>query len=479
MLLDTVELEFGTTYDAVIGWETGDADNHSLVVGLADANQAIHFADKSAIGTDWDVSADSHPSVYIHSDTTPAADYLKMYHDGTNAIFKVAGGTIYIETTPTNPAQSGIVRIANNTYAVVARNNGADGDVSTWKVNASDQIEAGTDVTLGSNNLITTGYISIGSTVADSGGIRIPNNTYLALARNQGDDGNINMWKVNASDVIEAGASVDLGANNLTTTGYIAVGTTPAAAGTLRLPNDTYITTRNQAGGADINMVKVDASDHVLFGASVGATTFAGTVSMADQKLDFTTGYIEFGTTPADAGEIRQENNVGIWSSRNQGDDGNVVGWKVNAEDDYEAAADVNLGANKLYGGTAANADLELNGTTNVTVLTSYIVAKNMLDCTQDSLAVRVKAGSIGDSETNQTDLNGEVGIDSTNERWYFRYGAAWHYCAITAGIQVPAEEVVCPKCHKVMKVGDALITEVDRVMEDGALHAVWKHAKC
>ena len=368
--------------------------------------------------------------------------------------------------------------IINDTF-VVGRNNADDGDVNVWKVNASDQIELGADLNAGVQNVITTGYVSIGATVADSGGIRIPNNTYLALARNAANGANVSMWKVNASDQIEAGATVTLGSNNLITTGYVSIGTNPAAAGTVRLPNATYLVARNAANNADINMVEVDASDHVLFGVSVGATTFAGTVSMADQKVDFTTGYAEFGTTPASAGAIRQENDVVVWAARNAGDDGDISGWKINAEDDYEAAADVNLGGNKLYGGTAANVDLELNGTTNGTVATAYIVAKNMLDCTQDSIAIRLKAGSIGDAETNQTDIDGELGIDSSGGRLYFRYGAAWHYCAITAGVQVPAGETACPKCHKAMKVGDALVTEVDRVMEDGALHAVWKHAKC
>jgi hypothetical protein len=94
VVLDGVEIEFGTGYDAVIGWETGDASNHTLVLGLADANQAIHIADKSAIGTDWDVIADTHPSVYIHSDTTPATDYLKLWHDGTDGFVDSEGGTL-------------------------------------------------------------------------------------------------------------------------------------------------------------------------------------------------------------------------------------------------------------------------------------------------------------------------------------------------------------------------------------------------
>ncbi len=94
VLNDSLEIEFGTTYDAVIGWQVGDADNETLVIGLADANQALHIADKSAIGTNWNVAADTHPSLYIHSDTTPATDYLWMWHDGTTGNIHSIGGNL-------------------------------------------------------------------------------------------------------------------------------------------------------------------------------------------------------------------------------------------------------------------------------------------------------------------------------------------------------------------------------------------------
>ena len=326
----------------------------------------------------------------------------------------------------------------------------------------------------------------------------LANQVYF-LGRNAAATADINMIKINASDLVEFGANLaatTLGATltaaaqqisfstgNITFSGagYVAIGVTPAAAGAgLRVPNNTYaVYARNAANLADVSAIKINASDLVEFGASLAATTMAGQLSMAGQALDFTTGYIEFGTSPAAAGALRQENNVGIWSARNQAGAGDVVGWKVNAENDYEAAADVNLGGNSLLGGTAANADLNLVATSHATKTTSYIIPGQMIDATVNSLAVRVKAGAIGDAETAQTDLNGEVGIDGTNGRWYFRYGAAWHYCAITAGVQIPKEELNCPKCGKLMKIGDRVEATIDEAMSDGALHALWCHAKC
>jgi hypothetical protein len=377
-------------------------------------------------------------------------------------------------------ADSGGIRIPNDTVAVVARNAGDDGNVNMWKVNASDQIEAGADVNMSTNGLISTGYISVGASPADAGGIRIPNNTYLALARNQAGGGNINMWKVNASDDLEAGADVDLGSNNLFTTGYVSIGSTVADSGGIRIPNDTYLAlARNNGDDGNVSLIKANASDLIEFGASLAATTFAGTVSMADQAIDFTTGYIEFGTTPAASGDIRQENNTVLWAARNAGDDGDISGWKVNAEDDYEAAADVNLGGNKLYGGTAANADLDLNATTNGTETTSYIIARQMLDCTVGMVATLVKAGAVGDAETNQTDINGLMAIDSTNHRFYFRYGDAWHYCSQDAGFAFPEWERNCPICGNAIEVGDSVVGVIDSIQEDGARHGVYCHASC
>ena len=91
---DGVDCSLGTGGDVLIRWSTGDADNHSLVIGLGDSNQGVHITDKTAIATDWDVPATTHPNVYIHSNTTPPDDYLRLGgHDGTTAYIDNVGGT--------------------------------------------------------------------------------------------------------------------------------------------------------------------------------------------------------------------------------------------------------------------------------------------------------------------------------------------------------------------------------------------------
>jgi hypothetical protein len=92
---DDVRLKFGGRSDAQLVWSTVDADNHSLVLALGDASQALHVTDVGAVATDWNVSADTHPTLYVHSNTAPATDYLKIGgHDGTSATIDLVGGTV-------------------------------------------------------------------------------------------------------------------------------------------------------------------------------------------------------------------------------------------------------------------------------------------------------------------------------------------------------------------------------------------------
>lgn len=81
---DDVQLSFGTSDDASFTWSTGDASNHALVLGLGDLNTVLHLAALADIATDWILTAETEPALYIHSTTTPATDYLKIgVHSGT------------------------------------------------------------------------------------------------------------------------------------------------------------------------------------------------------------------------------------------------------------------------------------------------------------------------------------------------------------------------------------------------------------
>jgi hypothetical protein len=93
---DDGELQLGAAAggDVNILWSDADASNHALVVALDDTAQQAHVTDKAAKATDWARSAGTHPELAIHSNTTPATDYLSFgNHDGTNASIDMVGGT--------------------------------------------------------------------------------------------------------------------------------------------------------------------------------------------------------------------------------------------------------------------------------------------------------------------------------------------------------------------------------------------------
>ena len=55
--------------------------------------RALHIASAGDAETDWNLANPTDPAVYLHSETTPATDYLRMDHDGTTADIDVVGGT--------------------------------------------------------------------------------------------------------------------------------------------------------------------------------------------------------------------------------------------------------------------------------------------------------------------------------------------------------------------------------------------------
>jgi len=74
-------------------WVVGDESNPTLALLVDNVSRALHIAEATDAQTDWAVSADTNPSVYIHSATNPATEYIKMYHDTTDANIDCVGAT--------------------------------------------------------------------------------------------------------------------------------------------------------------------------------------------------------------------------------------------------------------------------------------------------------------------------------------------------------------------------------------------------
>uniref|UniRef100_A0A6M3LIW0 Uncharacterized protein n=1 Tax=viral metagenome TaxID=1070528 RepID=A0A6M3LIW0_9ZZZZ len=65
----------------------------TLALALDATTRQLHICEIADAGTDWARTASSHPELCIHSATTPATMYLKMYHDATNAYIDAVGAT--------------------------------------------------------------------------------------------------------------------------------------------------------------------------------------------------------------------------------------------------------------------------------------------------------------------------------------------------------------------------------------------------
>lgn len=93
-------------------------------------------------------------------------------------------------------------------------------------------------------------------------------------------------------------------------------------------------------------------------------------------------------------------------------------------------------------------------------------------------IITRVESGGVSDGSYGHN-LNGALAVDQSNHRIYSREGGAWRYAATSAGFQVPEHERLCPACGGPLLPGEDLIGVGDREMSDGALHGLWKHARC
>ena len=72
----------------------GDESNPTYAIALDDTSKSVHICGITDVNTDWNVSAGTYPDVYIHSITTPATDYLKLYHTGSYGCIDSVGGDL-------------------------------------------------------------------------------------------------------------------------------------------------------------------------------------------------------------------------------------------------------------------------------------------------------------------------------------------------------------------------------------------------
>lgn len=279
-----------------------------------------------------------------------------------------AGGLTMFPSS--NPATSGVIRLTNNT-GMWSRNASNTNNINLITSDASDHIVIGigsgsstnyyntatagshifqvnavdeytfnaTNALFSTNNIITDGYIALSTTApATSGAIRLANAASI-VGRNSlnnadyplifagsdnyvtiGDSnnggiklnsavGNQIKFQHNSSDsYVFSNSQADFKANNIITTGFMSVGgSTPAASGAIRLPNNTTINARNAANSADVNVIQCTGSNNIIVGditnppeLSLECTTDIGfyigsstrRAQMDTAKMDFKTLYL-------------------------------------------------------------------------------------------------------------------------------------------------------------------------------------------
>ncbi|MBL7078032.1 MerR family DNA-binding transcriptional regulator, partial [Candidatus Shapirobacteria bacterium] len=96
-LNDDVELQLGSSFDALLVWETNDGaggftDYLSMVISAS-----LNWVVSADNNIDWGHSSATNPTLYIQSaDETSTAEYLRLYHDGTNAHLGSGAGDIIL-----------------------------------------------------------------------------------------------------------------------------------------------------------------------------------------------------------------------------------------------------------------------------------------------------------------------------------------------------------------------------------------------
>jgi hypothetical protein len=229
-----------------------------LVIGLADANQALHIVDKSAIGTDYNVVADTHPSLYIHSDTTPATDYIKIWHDATNGFINVASGIMGLQVDAVSE-----VLVAATGVTINEGSNDRDFRVESDNLAYALYVDGGKDcVVIGDNTDVSDVDVRL----------RV-GNIAKTLAANE--SASLVWIAPTGATTTSAGAGVHAIIASL----YVAEPNLTAGVGTITQAATVYIANAPTEGVAN----------HALYVAS-GAATFLGTTSVLADDVNLAIG---------------------------------------------------------------------------------------------------------------------------------------------------------------------------------------------
>lgn len=236
-----------------------------------------------------------------------------------------------------------------------------------WYVNTTLRATLDDDgLSLGANNLLTTGNIQIGATVAASGDIR-GHNTLVVAARNNANNADVDLLQKTSADLVIIGDSTDasgvefktktgsvftwdiagtdevtlsattlaLGSNNVTLTGNIQQGSSVATTGDYRVGASWSLIGLNETLSSDRDVLTYNTGTVTLGGSTADTSVVRGTssaiiningtarLSFDSTSADFGTTVIKQGSTPSSTGDLRTK-SAWVLAARNNANNADV-----------------------------------------------------------------------------------------------------------------------------------------------------------
>ena len=102
---DNREIIFGTSSDSALDWSLSQATENTLIWGLGDTAKSIIFCDNLDKGQDFDHSAQSNPTLFVHSAVDPDTDHdqwISIQHDTIDGEVKCGKGTMNLGGSTVN-----------------------------------------------------------------------------------------------------------------------------------------------------------------------------------------------------------------------------------------------------------------------------------------------------------------------------------------------------------------------------------------
>lgn len=178
----------------------------ALVVGVDGAgtySRNFILAEKGDWDFDFAHANPTNPTFIVHSANQSTTEWLSLTHDQTDGVISTGAGDIYL-----SPASGADVKLPNNTW-LQAKDNAGTGTVNMFKVNASDEIDVGAALVVGTMALdadsgaVSLIDMSVSATPAagteESYSFAIDSNTLLTLYAEADNAGSIQYPAIKAA----------------------------------------------------------------------------------------------------------------------------------------------------------------------------------------------------------------------------------------------------------------------------------------